>query len=291
MSLGNFIRMVAVGACGVVVSLNASGAVSCTITSTALSGSYDPASNLDVQGSFTINCTRAKSDSKNQTLWVGLNQTSSQTMAKAAPYADTLAYGIYSDVNRTALWTGGATGGVSIAFNFGTATAASTTQAYYMRAGSGQADKAAGTYSDTLNATLNVTNSAGLNLGSTTLTSQATVPKTCSVDASAMSYSLAYQAFRATPLVDSTQSVAVSCSKGTQASLALDATSGVILPVELRYQLTFSATSSATTSGTSSSNGVPLSFPLTLALPAGQAGTCGTGTCSGSDTRQIMITY
>lgn len=293
MSLWKFMRLAAAGICSAVVSVNASAVLSCTISAapSPLSGTYDSTANLDMQGSFTINCTRAKNDSKNQTFWIGLNQTASQTMAKPAPYADTLAYGIYSDVNRTALWTNGATGGVTISFAFGTSTAASTTVAFYMRANSGQTDKAAGSYSDTLNVTLNVTNSVGQNLGGTTLTTQASVPKTCSVDASAVSYAVSYQAFSSTPLVDSTQAVSVSCSKGTQATLTLDSTSGVILPVALAYQLDFSASSSASTSGTSTSNAVPLSFPLTLTLPAGQAGTCSTGTCTGSDTRQVTITY
>ena len=293
MSPWNFTRLAAAGVCGVVVSFNASAVLSCSITAAPnpLAGTYDPASNLDMQGSFTINCTRAKNDSKTQTLWIGLNQASGQTMSKAAPYADTLAYGIYSDVNRTVLWTAGATGGVTVSLNFGTSTAGSASQTFYMRANSLQNDKAAGSYSDTLNVTLNLTNSVGQNLGSTTLTTQATVPKTCSVNASAVSYSVGYQAFSAAAVVDSTQAVAVSCSKGTQATLTLDSTTGVILPVALAYQLGFSPSSSASTSGTSSSSGVPLSVPLTLTLPAGQAGTCSTGTCSGSDTRQVTITY
>lgn len=293
MSFWKITRMMAVAACSAFLSLNTWAVLSCTISASppTVTGTYDPAANLDVQGSFTMNCTRAKSDSKNQTFWIGLNQTTSQTMAKAAPYADTVAYGIYSDVNRTTLWTGGATGGVTVPFAFGTATAASATQAFYMRANAGQTDKAAGTYTNTLNVTLNVTNSTGQNLGSTTLTTQATVAKTCSVNAAAISYSVSYQAFRASALVDSSQSVGVSCSKGTQVNLSLDKTTGVVLPIQLVYQLGFSPSSAGATSGTSSSNAAPLSFGLILKVPAGQAGACGTGTCTGSDTRQIMITY
>jgi spore coat protein U-like protein len=293
MSLWKITRLTAAAACTAFLSVNTWAVLSCTISASppTLTGNYDPASNLDVQGSFTVNCTRAKNDSKSQTLWIGLNQTSAQTMAKAAPYADTLTYGIYSDVNRTALWTGGATGGVSVPLSFGTATSASAAPAFYMRANAGQTDKAAGTYSDTLNVTLNVTNSTGQNLGNTTLTTQATVPKTCSVSAAAVSYAVSYQAFRSSALVDSSQSVSVSCSKGTQANLSLDKTTGVLLPIGLAYQLGFSPSSSATTAATSTSNAVPLSLGLILTLPARQAGACGAGTCSGSDTRQIMITY
>jgi spore coat protein U-like protein len=293
MSLWKTTRTMAVAAWMAAAAQHTWAVLSCTISASppTLSGTYASASNLDIQGAFSINCTRAKSDSKSQTLWVGLNQTSAQTMAKAAPYADTLAYGIYSDVGRTALWAGGATGGVSVPLSFGTGTAASATPALYMRANAGQTDKAAGTYSDTLNVTLNLTNSTGQNLANTTLTTQATVPKTCSVSAAAVSYSLSYQAFRTSALIDSSQSVSVSCSKGTQASLSLDKTTGVLLPIGLAYQLGFSPSSSATTAATSTSNAVPLLLGLILTLPAGQAGACGTGICSGSDTRQITIVY
>lgn len=266
--------------------------LACSITASpaTLSGAYDPASNLDMQGSFVINCTRAKNDSKNQTLWIGLNQSAGQTMAKAAPYADTLAYGIYTDVGRTTRWTQGVGGGLTLPLSFGNTTAASATAAVYMRANSGQTDRAAGTYSDTLNVTLNSNDSLGQNLSGTTLTTEATVAKSCVVDLAPLTYSLSYQAFRSTALVDSTQSVAVTCSKGTQVTLALDQVVGVILPVELKYTLTFSATSQ-TAAGTSSSSATAQNFGLTLTVPAGQAGACGAATCNGSDTRQITVTY
>lgn len=284
-------RVVFVLGCGALVSPAAQATVSCTITASSMSGTYDPASNLDMQGSFTINCTRATKDSKNQTVWIGLNQTTSQAMSKAAPYPDSISYGIYTDSLRTTLWTNGATGGVAVPMTFSaSSTAASATQPYYMRANSGQTDKAAGSYSDTIAVTMNLTSDTGPNLGSTTITSQATVPKTCTVDTTPVAYTVNYRAFQATAASDSTQGVNVSCSKGTQVSLSLDKANGVISPIGLSYGLAFGA-SSQTTSGTSGSNAAPLSFPLTLTIPAGQAGTCSAAVCSGSDTRTITITY
>lgn len=278
--------------CGAFPAGQAWAVLACSITASpaTLSGAYDPASNLDMQGSFLVNCSRAKNDSKNQTLWIGLNQTVGQTLAKAPPYPDTIAYGIYTDVGRTTRWTEGVGGGFTVPLSFGNATAASATAQVYMRASSGQTDKAAGTYSDTLNVTLNSNDSLGQNLSGTTLTTEAAVSKSCVVDLAPLTYSVNYLAFRSTALVDSSQSVAVTCSKGTQVTLALDRVIGVILPVELKYTLTFSAMSQ-TAAGTSSSSSTAQIFGLTLTLPAGQAGACGTATCSGSDTRQITVTY
>lgn len=292
MNPSKLLFLAAVLGCGAFQPGQAWAVLACSISSSpaTLSGAYDAASNLDMQGSFVVNCTRAKNDSKNQTLWIGLNQSAGQTMAKAPPYADTLAYGIYTDVGRTTRWTQGVGGGMSLPLSFGNSTAATATAPVYMRANSGQTDKAAGTYSDTLNVTLNLNDSLGQNLSSTTLTTEAAVGKSCVVDFAPLTYSVNYQAFRSTALVDSSQSVAVTCSKGTQVNLTLDQVSGVILPVELKYTLTFAAMSQ-TAGGTSSSSATAQNFGLTLTLPAGQAGACGTATCSGSDTRQITVTY
>lgn len=270
----------------------ARAALSCTIMAAppTIAGAYDPAGHLDLQGSFTINCTRAKQD-KNWTVWVGLNQTTAQALAKAPPYADTLAYGIYTDAARSIRWMDGVSGGSTAVLPFsGSVTAASVSVPFYMRAPAGQQDKAAGTYQDTLTATLRLTDSVGQQLGTTTVTTEAEVAKNCSVGAAPIAYSVSYQAFRSTALVDSSQSVSVTCSKGTQVSLSLDQTTGVISPIGLTYALTFPGWSPSTT-GTSSTGTLPQSFGLVLTLPAGQAGTCASGTCNGTATRQITITY
>ena len=271
----------------------ARAALACTIMASppTITGGYDPAGNLDLQGSFTINCTRVKQDSKNWTLWVGLNQTSAQVLAKTPPYADTLSYGVYTDVARSIQWMEGVSGGATVALAFsGNITAASANMPFYMRAPAGQQDKAAGTYQDTLTATLRVADSLGQQLGTTTLTSEAVTAKNCSVGVAPIAYNVSYQAFRNTPLVDSSQSVSVTCSKGTQVNLSLDQTTGVISPIGLTYGLTFPGASPSTT-GTSSTGTAPQSFGLVLTLPAGQAGSCASGTCSGTATRQITITY
>ncbi|HWI82602.1 spore coat protein U domain-containing protein [Ramlibacter sp.] len=278
--------------CGAFGARDARAVVSCTIVAspTTLSGAYDAAANLDLQGSFAVNCTRAKNDSKNQTLWIGLNQTAGQTMTKPAPYADTLGYGIYTDSARSTLWTNGVGGGLTFTLAFGTATSAATNVPVYLRANAGQADKAAGSYNDSLNVTLNSTDSVGTNLGNTTVGTQATVAKSCTVDVAPINYSVNYQAFRSTALVDASQAVSVTCSKGTPVSLALDQVTGLIVPTELKYTLTFPGLSQSA-SGTSASSATAQTFGLTLTLPAGQAGACNAGTCTGSDTRQITVSY
>ena len=65
-------------------------------------------------------------------------------------------------------------------------------------------------------------------------------------------------------------------------TMALDATSGTL--VGLTYGL---ALSQAAATGT----GVAQSFSINGTIAAGQSGTCATGSCSGSATRTLTITY
>jgi len=222
---------------------------------------------------------------------VETDQNAGQTLAKLAPYADTLSYGVFSDSGYTNLWTSGV-GGIQVSLTFvGNNLNASVSPAppFYMRVASGQTDKAAGTYNNTLNVTVKDTNTSGATLGSTQLASQATVAKSCSF--TVPSYSLTYQAFRSTALVDTSQSVAVTCSKGTLYDLTLDNTVGVIPGVQLTYGLVFTSSSGASVSSTSSTGNTAQTMGLTLTLPSGQAGACAAGSCLGSGTRQITMTF
>lgn len=276
MNIRKLRALVASAAFCLLLPAGALAAIDCTIASSpgTLNGAYAPGANLDVQGSLVLNCTRLRRDARNSTLWVGINQLAGETMAKPAPYADTLSYGIYRDAARTNLWTNGpavgnGSGGLAVNLNFGTGnnTAQSVTVPVYMRAASGQMDKASGTYTDTLNVTVNQTSNTGPNLVTTTLTPQATVAKTCSFGVATAAYTLNYQAFRTTPVTDPSQSVALTCSKGTPFDLALDRTTGVIPVVQLTYGLVFTGSGTGAVSSTSMTGNAAQTFGLTLTVP------------------------
>jgi len=228
---------------------------------------------------------------------VGIGHASGQTLATTGAFADTLTYGLYRDANRTNLWTNGAaaTSGagsqsVSISFSGNNLTmAAPVTLTVYMRVPSGQSGKAAGTYSHATAAYV-YDNSNGTLLDDISFTPEATIGKNCSISSgTATQYNVSYTAFRSAPLVDTTSGIPVSCTRGTQYTLSLDATSGVIPTVQLAYTLTFAnGTGSVTATPSSEATNTHI---LTLTLPAGQAGTCNAGTCTGTSTRTVTITY
>ena len=106
-------------------------------------------------------------------------------------------------------------------------------------------------------------------------------PAVCTITAAPGNVAFAYTAFRATPLPAST-TFGVTCTNTLGYTLALDATSGVV--IGLQYLLSLSAASATGT-------GAQQTFTINGTMPAGQAGTCTTGSCSGTSVRSITITY
>lgn len=268
--------------------------VNCTLSAPAplAAGNYSGA-NLDAQGSFTINCTRDNNGGDTYFLRVTLAPApGAATMS--TPFPDTLNYAIYSDAGRTVLWPSGPSGvPTSIALS-GNTPAGSATVPAYLRVPAGQTGKAAGDYVGSLTATLQQLNAANGTVIRTftptaTLTSQASVAKSCSFG-TPPSYALSYTAFQATALIDAAKVVTMSCSKGTGYTLSLDQTSAVVPTVDLRYLLVFSSSGNGSVTAAAGPGGAT-SHPLTLTLPAGQAGSCSAPPCNGTGVRTVTVNF
>lgn len=279
---------------------SAQSAINCTLVAPSFSGAYVDTADLSQQGTFTINCTRSSKGKLTVLMRLILSQAAvGQTMSTA--YPDTLNYNIYRDAGYAYLWTTGpeaatgATGVESSVVFSGNSTAASATLTGYHRIPLGQIGKAAGTYTSSLTATLQEINSAGgtvlQTLGTATVSSQATVAKGCNFGAVVPSYALTYQAFSATDLTDTSKSVDVTCTKGTSYTMTLDRMVDVVPTVGLTYSIVFTSSGGASVSSVSSSGTAATNYGLTLNLPAAQAGSCNTGSCSGTSIRTITVTY
>jgi spore coat protein U-like protein len=143
----------------------------------------------------------------------------------------------------------------------------------------------AGTYTDTVTMRVrNSTNTSNLSPNGTFSVS-ITNPATCAITSVANVVFGTYLAFRNTALAAPAASFVMNCTLNLPYTLSLDATSGAMAGVGLNYTLTLSA------SGQQRGAGPGQTFTITGAMPAGQAGTCSAGTCSGSDTRTLMVTY
>ena len=126
---------------------------SCTISVTSVSfGSYNVfnTSALDSSGSITYNCNN-KANGISISLGKGSSSTfSPRTMTKGA---EALGYNLYMDASRTSVW-GDGTPGTSVYSRTNPPNNSNVSLPIYGRVGAAQ-DVSAGTYSDTVLATIN----------------------------------------------------------------------------------------------------------------------------------------
>jgi spore coat protein U-like protein len=281
---------------------HARAALACSLTGPGtLTGPYSSATNLDLQGSLTINCTRLKGDPKTATLWLGLNQVAGGTLARGGSFPDTLNVSLNRTVAPTTnLWTSGpaattGAGGLAIALDFGTGNNLAWSQVFplFMRVASSQTGKASGTYARTFTATLRSDSDTGaiLSTPSPTFSAEAVVPSSCSFDASPVSFSgLNYVAFQQTALV-AARNLQITCTRGSNYTLALDAGVGLLPAAGLVYQMYFTASGTTSSPTLTAPSAALQTYGLTLQVPAGQAGTCSTSTCLGTSTRTVTMTF
>lgn len=254
--------------------------LTCTsVTSPGASINYQSGTTVSVQTYFTVSCTRTStSDPASVTYDVAVDHGTNPSGQKnrATLGSATLQYDVYTDagcgtewrisrkISDTITWSGGSTGTIT------------KQTSYWVCITSAQTPTASGGYMDTVGMTLTY--------GGNTLYGSAGIsifaPALCTLVTPAGNLVLSYAAFG--PQVSTSTSFAVTCTSGMPYTIETDVTEEVL--TGLRYLLTLSTTSA---NGT----GVPQSHSITATLPAGQAGTCAAGTCSGTRTHTLTITY
>jgi spore coat protein U-like protein len=127
-------------------------AASCTVSTTAVSfGVYDvfSATATDSTGTITFRCTG------NASVTINLNKGTSATFTPRVltSGSNTINYNLYTDAARGSIW-GDTTGGTSNYSNANPANNQNIVVTVYGRITSGQ-DVSAGSYSDTITATIN----------------------------------------------------------------------------------------------------------------------------------------
>lgn len=141
------------GSASTSLSVSATVASSCTISTAAIDfGSYDPvvthaAANLDGTGTVTITCTKGTVT----TVGLDLGANAVLTTRRMAAGTERLTYELYKDSGRTSVW--GSSGGNLLDTGVAPSKAARPFTVYG-RVPSGQ-DISAGSYSDTVTATVN----------------------------------------------------------------------------------------------------------------------------------------
>ncbi|HEY5900845.1 MAG TPA: spore coat protein U domain-containing protein [Burkholderiales bacterium] len=265
----------------------AQAAITCSVSVTAISVPYDPSVSGDTvrTGSYTISCTRLAADANTLGWSLGANdgqQPSGQTnraMLNGAYYNYEL-YRLapYTNVNR---WRDqNASVRFSGTLNFGTSLTASQSGPFDLRLGGPQTVQPAGIYTDLVTATLR--NSAtSVVLAQAAFAISVITSPTCVLSTPPGNVSFAYRSFQGTAASAST-SFGVRCTTGLSYSMTLDTSSASLLG--LSYSLSLSQASG-------SGNGTTQTYSVNGSMPAGQAGTCATATCSASRVHTLMVTY
>ncbi|HZZ94809.1 MAG TPA: spore coat protein U domain-containing protein [Usitatibacter sp.] len=256
-------------------------AITCSISSPGFAAAYDPAAvNTNItQTYFTVTCTRgATTDpgSVNYSVKVdnGLNPVGQRNRASFG--ANRVNYDFYKDAACGTTWKGNSAITGTITFP-GTGTFTSQGD-YWGCAPAAQTGLAAGTYTDSV--TMTMTYGAPQSTASTAASVIISTPPTCSMTSAPGNVVFNYVSLGGA--VNASTTYGVTCTLALPYTMALDATSGTI--VGLNYTLALGTPASTGT-------GAQQTFSINGTIAAGQAGTCGTATCSGTQPRTITITY
>jgi spore coat protein U-like protein len=256
-------------------------AITCGITSPGFATAYDPtaAGTNITQTYFTVTCTRgATSDPTSVSYSVKVDnglQPSGQRN-RAAFGANRISYDLYKDAACGTQWKGNSAITGTITFS-GTGTVSSQGN-YWGCAPASQTGLAAGTYTDTV--TMTMTYGSPQSTATGTLGVTISTPPICTISAAPGNVVFNYVSLGSAKAASTTYGV--TCTLALPYTMALDATSGTILG--LAYTLSLSQSSSTGT-------GAQQTFSVNGNMAGGQAGTCATATCSGSQARTITVTY
>lgn len=265
----------------------AQAAITCSIDqpSPGFSSAYvpsNPGTNI-TQTSFTVTCTRGlvtDATTVNYSIATnnGLNPGGGSN--NAAFGGNLIKYDTYRDSGCSLRWKGG--GNVfTLSMTLGAVGVPTSVQTTYWGCiPAGQTGLPAGTYTDTVTMTLTA---AGTTIVGAPFTFPVSIftPSVCTITSAPGNIVFAYTAFQAAPATANT-TFGATCTNLLPYTMALNATSGVVSG--LQYLLALSAASSTGT-------GFQQTHSINGTMPASQAGTCATGSCSATNIHTLTITY
>lgn len=268
------------------VAAPALAAYNCTVTVTAVTVVYDPTSVVQnvTTGSYTINCTRALTDNSNLAWTLAVDnglQPGGGFNRVQQPPTRRYNYETYRQAPYTAANVWGATAAVRFSgtLAFGASTFATTTGPFDIVMPALQAAQPAGTFTDTVTATLRrgATTMDTVAFGVTVRTNN-----TCQLSVPPGNINLTYSSFQGSAATAST-TYGVRCTTLLPYTMSLDATSGTLLG------LTYTLGISPSTSGTGT--GATQTYTINGSIAAGQSGICASASCNASQTRTLTLSW
>lgn len=273
-------------------------AYDCFIAVTSVDAFYNSVSNVDTQGTVTLICSRAAGDANTLSYRImagpGLNPSANgQRRVKQTAGANYLTYSLSRGTTEgggaacanNSNWedpTVGAAKVITGSLNFGVALTASATWGYCIRLPA-QGLPPAGTYTDAVSVSARYPDSsAGANTPPALLSYTVWVGDHCVFNTYPGTMAFSYTSFSPSA-VTASQPFALRCSQGTPWTVSVDPPASSLLGLD--YSIAASPAS-----GTGLGN-TGQTVTLTGTIPAGQAGTCATGTCTATQTHTVTISY
>jgi spore coat protein U-like protein len=262
----------------------ARAAITCTVSSTGWATAYVPANpgtNI-TQSQVTVTCRRnAGGDAATQAYTIavnnGIHATGAQNRVQLGATANRLNYENYQNGTCTTLWGPNAAnriaGTITGMVGF---TPVSQVVSYWGCVPAGQAGPA-GSYTDTETMTLRY----GASTATGTFPVTVTTPASCTFSTAPGTMTFNYTAFGG--VLNVTTPFALTCTTLLPYTMSLDSSVNVL--VGLRYTLSIAPVTSSTGTGAAQN------YSINGVMDAVQAGACGSGTCNGTQTRTLMITY
>jgi len=235
---------------------------------------------------FAVTCTRTASSGGATSVTVSYSVAASNglhvtgTQNRGASGTHYINYSVSTDPACSTPWKG--TTYFTASFPLAKSSAVTNTYTYYGCIPALQAPSA-GTYTDTVTTSFAVgtVSSGGSSFSSRTFPVSIVTPSSCSLTTLPGNITFNYTSFSGAAVLGST-TFGVTCTNILPYTISLDAFSGTIVGVN--YSLALSG-SSGTGTGTAQT------YTINGTVASGQAGTCSTATCSGSNVRTLTIVY
>ena len=266
---------------------SANAALTCNISAVDnLSSTYDGllVSDMLSSGTFTVTCTRtAAGDPTSVPFKVrtddGLYNIGAGNRARLSG-ANYLNYDLFADPAYTLNWRNKNNNDINGTVTLGSGVPAtqSVVMTFYSKIYAGQTGKPQGVYTDTV--TLSLVYNGNTAPGVVMSVAISNIP-TCSFSTPPGTVAFTYTAFSAAAAAASTTFAAL-CSTSLPYTMALDTNVGVV--AGLAYTLALSST-------TGTGTGAAQTYNINGTMPAGQAGTCGAGSCTDTKQHSVTISY
>lgn len=282
-----FLTRILAGALLALIVSQASAVITCNASVTSVTVVYDPTSATQnvTTGRYTVTCNRLATDATTFAWQLGVNDGTNPGggLNRVTLGANTYQYETYrlspytnanewADNNASRRFTG--------TINFGGSLTASMSGPFDIVMAALQPARPAGTYTDTVTASLRT--GAGALINTSTFGVTVLTTNTCQLSVPPGNVNFTYTSFQGAAATAST-SYGVRCTTALPYTMALDATPGPLLG--LTYSLAIAPSSSGTGTGATQT------YTINGTIAAGQAGTCASAVCTGSQARTLTVSW